>query len=249
MNAHDIQQNFFDQLHRPWLADEVFDSVPDCVYFVKDRDGKYIAVNQTLVKRCGRTSKDEIIGLRANKLFPAPLGESFTEQDLAILHNGPPIRGQLELHLYPGGNQGWCLTWKEPVTDGNGDIIGVAGISRDLPNRSEAANALDTVSLVLKHIDSHIDQPLAVKDLAKLAGFSPYQLDQRIRTLFGVSIGQFITRRRIEHACHLLERTTDSLSFIALECGYSDQSAFTRQFRQSVGFPPGTYRERKRGKS
>ncbi len=249
MTQDEIRSAFFHDLGRSWLADEVFDAVPDCVFFVKDRRGRYAAVNQTLVERCERQDKDELIGRTAAELFPEPLGESFTEQDFDVLRNGHPIRGKLELHLYPNGNQGWCLTWKEPVCNSAGEIVGVAGISRDLPIRSDYSSELQAVSTVLRHIDEHLEESLVVSDLAKLAGLSAYQLDQRIRTLLGVSIRQHITRRRIERACHLLERGDESLSSIAFDCGYSDQSAFTRQFRQSVGIPPGAYRERKTKKA
>lgn len=242
------QQRFFESLNRPWMAYEVFDWIPDCVFFVKDREGRYVAVNQTLVERCGRKTKQELIGKTARQLFSTPLGASFTGQDFEILRNGPPIRGALELHFFPNGREGWCLTWKEPVLDASGNIVGIAGISRDLPAKSEFFDELGVVSKVLRHIDEHLDEPLSVKQLADLAGLSTYQLDKRIRTVYCVSIGLYITRRRIEHACHLLERTDKSLSFIALECGYSDQSAFTRQFRQSVGVPPGTYRDSKKSK-
>lgn len=244
MNEDQARQHFFDQLGRPWMADEMFDAVPDCVFFVKDREGRYVAVNQTLVERCGRESKSDVIGHTARELFPDPLGESFTEQDFEVIRDGLSIRGQLELHLYSGGRHGWCLTWKEPVNNERGEIVGVAGISRDLPVRSDLSSDLEAISAVLRHIDEHLSDSLAVGDLAEMAGFSSYQLDQRIRSLFDVSTGQYITRRRIERACHLLDRSDETLTSIALDCGYSDQSAFTRQFRQSVGIPPGAYRAR-----
>ena len=246
MSGNQIQQQFIEQIGQPWLADQVFDSIPDCVYFVKDREGRYVAVNQTLAARCGCQTKEELIGQKARDLFPEPLGERFSDQDLEIIRSGRPIRGQLELHLYPNSTEGWCITWKEPVTNDLDQVTGVAGISRDLPSQTDLSGGLEAVSNVLHHIDQHLDETLATNEMAELAGLSTYQLDQRIRKLFGVSTGQYITRRRIEHACYLLERSSKPLSSIALECGYSDQSSFTRQFGQSVGIPPGTYRDTKK---
>lgn len=246
MDSDSHRNEFFNKLGKTWLADEVFDAVPDCVFFVKDQLGRYISVNQTLVERCGKKSKNELIGLSANEIFPLPLGESFSEQDFHIINSGQPIHGQLELHLYPNGNQGWCLTWKEPVINNQGDIVGVSGISRDLPSRSELNNDLDAISAVLNFVDNHLHENLTAKSLASIASLSTYQLDQRMRTLFELSTSQYITHRRIEHACYLLGRSTKSLCDIAFDCGYSDQSAFTRQFRQSVGMPPGAFRDSKR---
>ena len=105
---------------------------------------------------------------------------------------------------------------------------------------------LDQVSGALAHIQENLDSPLRLGDLAEMTDLSNYQLDQRIRALFGISAGQYITRCRIEQACHQLERTEEAIGFIALNCGYSDQSAFTRQFGLSVGMTPRAYRESNR---
>jgi AraC-like DNA-binding protein len=76
-----------------------------------------------------------------------------------------------------------------------------------------------------------------------MVNLSVYQLDQRIRGLFHLSAGQFITQTRIEKACNLLKCTNESIANIALDCGYSDQSAFTRQFKQTAGLTPKAYRK------
>ena len=243
MRSEVAQQRFLERLGRPWMAEEMFDAVPDCVFFVKDVEGRYVSVNEALVSRCGAGAKSDLIGRRACEVFPPPLGESFTEQDLEVIRGGHPIRGQLELHLYPDGRRGWCLTWKEPVLDIHGTVIGVSGLSRDLAVAPEHGRDLASVASLLEHIDTHLDQPLRLSELAEKAGLSGYQLDQRIRALFGISTAQYIIRKRIERACYLLERGDDSLTGVALDCGYGDQSAFTRQFRQSTGITPGAYRD------
>ena len=76
-----------------------------------------------------------------------------------------------------------------------------------------------------------------------MAGMSRYQLDRRVRALTGLTVGQYITRARIGHACHRLRHTDEPISAIALECGYSDQASFSRQFRQSLGLSPNQYRK------
>jgi AraC-like DNA-binding protein len=245
MLPEEVQRCFFEKLGRSYLGEAIFDQVPDTVYFVKNREGSYVAVNETLVERCGREQKSDLIGKTARQVFPPPLGESFTEQDLDVLNTGRSIHAQLELHLYPGSRRGWCLTWKEPILSVSGEIVGVAGISRDLQSSANVTDDLAAVSEVLNFIRNHLDEPLRLGELAEQANLSTYQLDQRIRALFGISAGQYITRCRIEFACHQLEHTDESISFIALDSGYGDQSAFTRQFRQSVGLTPGAYREQK----
>lgn len=237
-----LRRRFAGTLAEPFLGDELFDRVPDTVYFVKDADGRYVAVNDTLVARCRLKRKDELIGRTAREAFPPPLGDRFAEQDRSVLSGGPPIHGQLELHLYPGGREGWGLTWKTPLFEAKGEIAGLCGITRDLPAAAPPAE-LTALAGVLDHVQANLDGPLRLPELARRAGLSVFQLDRRVRDLFGLTAGQYVTRARIERARDRLRRTDDPIGRIALDCGYADQAAFTRQFRKSVGITPKTYRE------
>ncbi len=222
--------------------DRLFDGVSDIVFFVKDEAGRYLAVNDTLARRCGCTRKDEVIGRTAGELFPSPLGEAFARQDQAILRGGGSIRDHLELHLYPDGVRGWCLTFKEPVLGEGGRVVGVCGISRDLHARADHEDDYAALSAVVDHIHLHFDQPLRLPALAGMAGLSVYQFDQRIRALFHLTAGQYIVKVRVDAACRLLAESDQTISQIALACGYSDQSAFSRQFKQTTGLSPLAYR-------
>lgn len=243
--SYAIREAFFRRLDRPLLVEHLFDQVPDIAFFIKDHHGRYIAVNKTLYQRCGAASKDELIGKTAAELFPAPLGSAFTNQDQQVLKTARSISGRLELHLYPDGHEGWCLTYKEPILDRNNLIIGVSGISRDLHTFAANGDDLASVSKVLQYIHQHLDEPLRLPDLAAMVDLSVYQLDHRIRAIYQISSGQMITRARIDAACHMLTVTRKSISNIALDCGYSDQSAFSRQFKQTAGLTPKAYRERR----
>lgn len=238
------QSEFFLALDNHQSGEALFDLIPDTVFFLKDIAGRYMSVNQTLVERCNRTSKSELIGYTAAEIFPEPLGESITRQDEAVLRSGTSLRAKLELHLYTGGREGWCLTWKEPLRTQDGDLLGLSGISRDIQTHTDLHSDIPQISDILTFIERNIEQPLRLPDLAKIGGLSGYQLDKRIRALFGISAGQYITRLRIEFACNQLKSSDSPISEIALNCGYGDQAAFSRQFRQSVGLTPATYRKK-----
>ena len=91
-------------------------------------------------------------------------------------------------------------------------------------------------------VHGHFDQPLKISDLATMADLSSYQFEQRILRIFGVTAGQFIQKVRMDAAVRRLGRTDDAIVEIALDCGYSDQSTFSRQFKQTVGVSPALYR-------
>jgi AraC-like DNA-binding protein len=228
------------------FVEELFDRVPDVVFFIKDARGRYRAVNQTLVGRCGARSKRELLGRTTQEVFPKPLGSRFLEQDLAVCRGGSPITQQLELHLYPTRIEGWCLTDKIPLRADNGVVIGVAGISRDIQTTEENTGDLAELAAVLEHTRAHYGSPLRVDDLARIAGFSVYQLNRRLRLVFGISASQLVAKTRIDAASAMLRSSSSSIADVAHACGYFDQSAFSRVFRRTVGVTPQQYRERHR---
>jgi PAS domain S-box-containing protein len=223
-------------------GDDLFDSIPDTVYFLKDRDGRYTAVNQTLVVRTGRRNKSELIGRKPDEVFPGDLGRRIAEQDRAIMNSGRMLAAELELHLYASGSEGWCLTWKSPLRDAAGAVAGLFGMSRDVKLGNESSDETRALSDVLCYARQHLDQSLRISDLATRAGLSIFQFDQRVRLLFGVSAGQYVSRLRIDHARDRLRHSSAPISEIALECGYADQTAFSRQFRKIVQLTPQKYR-------
>lgn len=242
MTPAQLQRELFSQLAEPFTGEALFDCLPDLVFFIKNHRCEYVVVNQTLVDRCGRRGKSELIGRRADELFPAPLGESYRSQDESVLRSGVAVRNQLELHFYAAGGRGWCLTNKLPLRGKNKAVIGLVGISKDLRAANERGEDYSSVARVVQQIQKNFGETLRVKDLATQAGLSRYQFEQRIRKLFQLTAGQLIQKTRMEAAVRRLRETNDPIATVALDCGYSDQSAFTRQFRQTVGLSPSEYR-------
>ena len=226
------------------FTETLFDRIPDVVFFIKDRDGRYVLVNQTLVTRCGMRGKSELLGRNAQQIFPSPLGNRFFEQDRRVLASGVPIVQNLELHLYPTRLEGWCLTDKLPLHDGDGRVAGLAGISRDLQSPGGGAGHLAEVAAALDHIRSNYGSELRVEEISEICGLSVYQLNRRLRAIFGITVSQLITKSRIDVASEMLREETIPLAEVAYACGYFDQSAFSRVFRRTVGLTPRQYRAR-----
>lgn len=239
-----FQKSFFESIGGILPVDRLFDGVPDIVFFVKDVKGRYVAVNDTLASRCGLADKEQAIGRTSEELFPPPLGDAFALQDSEILRTRAGIRDHLELHLYPGGHRGWCLTFKEPIPGKSGGVSGICGISRDLHAPGAEEDEFAAMSTAIDYIRRHFEEPLRLPKLAEMAGLSVYQFDQRIRSLFRVTAGQYLLKVRIDAACKRLTGIGEPIAQIALACGYSDQSAFSRQFKQVVGISPLAYRRK-----
>jgi AraC family transcriptional regulator len=83
---------------------------------------------------------------------------------------------------------------------------------------------------------------LSVAAVANGVGVHPVYLARSFRRYFRCSPGEFLRFCRLERAAHMLIRTNNPLSEIALECGFADQSQFTRAFSRDMGITPGAYR-------
>ncbi len=242
MRATALLTELFSQLEEPFTGEALFDCLTDLVFFIKNVCGEYVVVNQEMVTRCGRLEKEELIGRKADEVYPPPLGQSYRAQDEALLKTGEPILNQLELQLYHSGGAGWCLTNKLPLRGRHGRVVGLVGISKDLQTPNEKGEDFSRVAKAVRHIQTHFAEPLKIPELAALAGLSPYQFDQRIRKIFQITTGQFIHKVRMDAAVRRLRETDEPVALIAQDCGYSDQSAFTRQVRQTVGLSPTEFR-------
>jgi PAS domain S-box-containing protein len=242
MKPPPLQAELFAQLEEPFTGEALFDCLTDLVFFMKNARGEYVVVNQQMVERCGCREKGELLGRTADEVHPPPLGQSYRAQDEALLRTGEPILNQLELQLLHFGRTGWCLTNKLPLRGRGGRIVGLVGISKDLQAPNERGTDYARLAKAVRHIQTHLDEPLPIGELAALAGLSRYQFDQRVRRIFHITTGQFIHRVRMDAAVRRLRETNDPIALIALACGYSDQSAFTRQFRRTTGLSPAEFR-------
>jgi AraC family transcriptional regulator len=95
---------------------------------------------------------------------------------------------------------------------------------------------------VLVHVQQHLDEPLALSDLAALACFSPYHFHRIFRGMVGESVKEYVRRLRLERAAGRLKAGELPVTEIALEAGYEGLEAFSRSFRSAFGTSPSRFR-------
>jgi PAS domain S-box-containing protein len=231
------------------LVEKLFDELPEVVFFAKDREGRYTSVNDTLLKRCGFARRDKILGLTAEEVYPEPLGAGYLVQDRLVLQKGVEIRDKLELHLYPGGGQGWCMTFKTPIRDATGAITGLVGISRDLHRPDEHDADYRRLARAIDDLQLHYAETVRLEALARSVGLSLDRFERLVKRVFYLTPRELLIKTRIEAASKLLMEGEQSVAEIAYACGYCDHSAFTRQFKATVGISPAAFRSGRRGLS
>lgn len=92
------------------------------------------------------------------------------------------------------------------------------------------------------HIDAHLDETIYVRDLAAVTRLSLGHFAHAFKRTFGIPPLAHVTRRRLTRACERMLAGDEPLSRIAQECGFCDQSHFTRHFHRALGMAPHHWR-------
>jgi AraC-like DNA-binding protein len=89
---------------------------------------------------------------------------------------------------------------------------------------------------------AHLSEPLRIADLAAHCGFGIRRFHQLFIEAFGETPHRYLQRLRLDTSLGLLSDPRFSLSAIALEIGFGDQSAYTHAFTRRFGLAPGQWR-------
>lgn len=224
------------------VAEALFDTIGDIIFCVKDRARRYVAANDAFIRRAGLQHGKELLGKTAREVFPGGLAAGYEQQDHEVFSTGATVRDRLEMITLAGGRIGWFVTQKVAVKSASGEVIALAGISRDLDTPAVPGCGLGELADVIDTLHRDYALPLRIEDLAKKSGMSWSQLQRRMRAITGLTPRQLLTKSRIEAAAQALHTTNDALSAIAIDCGFYDQAAFSRQFCAATGLTPGEYR-------
>lgn len=118
-----------------------------------------------------------------------------------------------------------------------------ATLNRQTAHKGHRIDIEEVHRLMLQHIDRQFD----LAALAQEASLSKYHFARKFKALTGHSPIQHFIHLKMQHACRLLDTTSDSVKKIASAVGYSDPYYFSRLFRQVVGSSPKRYRESRHG--
>lgn len=243
MNRLKMRDSWFAGL-RPGGMRELFDHLPNMLYFAKDLDFRFMAGNQAFVSRCGYASEEAIIGRSDREVFPAELAEKYRSDDARVLESGEPLLGIVELFPNRLGEPEWFITDKVPLRSLDGSVAGLCGTVRSYEGAyAELRPYLDLVP-VTEYLKAHYHENVSISELAKRAGMSVRQMERRFQATFKTTPRHYVMKLRILAACESLLNTDQSITQIALKVGFYDHAAFSRQFSRIMGFSPRAYRKR-----
>ena len=117
----------------------LLDGIPDLAW-LKDRESRFIAVNQPLAQACG-VPREQLVGKTDLDIWPRELAERYRADDAEVMRSGRMKRVEEPLAT-PQGQLVYIETIKIPILDEQGQVIGTAGIARDVTERRRAQEML-----------------------------------------------------------------------------------------------------------
>jgi PAS domain S-box-containing protein len=228
------------------LIDQVFglfEFMPNVSFFVKDRRGRFIALNRKGCQYCGVSCQEEAFGKTDHDFFPKSRADEYRADDLAVMKSGEAIVDRVESAPEYAGSPRLVMTSKIPLRSADGKVIGVAGFSRSVEQIQSTSGTADAFAKVIAHLHDNFADRLSSSELADMAGLSVSHFERRFRRAFNASPRQYLLRVRVEHAASMLLETDKTISQVALACGFYDHAHFSRSFQRIMRQTPSEYRK------
>lgn len=156
----------------------------------------------------------------------------------------------------PGEIQGIASTWLaqrlyHEFRQGDGlALVSLEGILLEMLAEGARHSGADRVAVIPRwlhiareYLEASFLRQVSLAEIAAAAGVHRVHLSREFRRYFSTTVGEFLRRKRIEHACQLVSTTQIPLAEIAMTCGFSDQSHFSATFRRQIGLTPAKYRQ------
>lgn len=134
-----------------------------------------------------------------------------------------------------------------------GESLGTALAARLVQNYAVSKSALEfkasglpqsQLERVIDYIKANLTQDLSILDLATLTSMSESHFSRSFKQSVGIAPYQYLMQQRVERAKQLLKQQAISISDIALDCGFANQTHLTKVFRQMTGVTPKAYQKR-----
>jgi PAS domain S-box-containing protein len=151
------------------LLRALMDSIPDYAY-IKDRKSRFVSTNTAHLRVLNAQTTAEVAGKTDFDFFPPELARQYYEDEQQVMSTGEPLVNKIEQVVDRAGNRVWVMSFKAPLHDDLGRVVGLVGISRDVT----ALRGGDTLHSPLRLIIEN------ARDMA-------YKLDLRTKTYEYVS--------------------------------------------------------------
>ena len=132
----------------------MLDNFPFLVW-LKDVDGRFLAVNQAFAQACGRARSGDVVGLTDFDVWPKDLAQRYVDDDRSVMASHE--QKYAEEPIFTQGASRWFETFKTPVLDKRGKVLGTTGFSRDITDRQRLDKELHAQREQLRALAAHVE--------------------------------------------------------------------------------------------
>ncbi|MGX7023918.1 AraC family transcriptional regulator [Vagococcus hydrophili] len=102
---------------------------------------------------------------------------------------------------------------------------------------------MNEFAAVLEYIEEHLSSEINMKDIERLAQMSEYNFQKIFSILAGISLGEYIRKRKLSHSLYDLKETDMKIIDIAFKYGYQSSESYSRAFQQCFQTSPSNARK------
>ena len=141
----------------------ILENLPGLVW-MKDAESHFLAVNKAFAVSCGQMNPNQVIDKTDLDIWPRHLAEKYQADDQRTMRSASSIIE--EEPILVNGNARWFETFKKPVADDAGHIIGTTGYSRDITERKQAAEELKKSETLFRSITENAFDMISLLDMS-----------------------------------------------------------------------------------
>jgi PAS domain S-box-containing protein len=167
----------------------IIENLP-CRLWLKDKDGKYIIVNQEFCNFVN-LPREQIIGKQPGDIWDWELAEKFIGQDQEIIKSGKSASLEDDL-IVTGIGRRWFLTTKTPIYGPSGEFAGLVGIAMDITDRrlaelhaQQQAAELAQAIAEIQRTQSQLIQSEKMSSLGELVAGVAHEINNPVNFIYG----------------------------------------------------------------